>query len=86
MDKYILIYIFFVNKYILNIETPRPDTNKHVHVHKCLHCAVIEPAIFCVVGEYSHHYATLAVKIYTVTFDLRQKTSIRVYKIMDISK
>jgi hypothetical protein len=26
-----------------------------------LHCAGIEPATSCVVGEYSHHYATSAV-------------------------
>jgi hypothetical protein len=25
------------------IETPRPNTNRHVHAHKCLHCARIEP-------------------------------------------
>jgi hypothetical protein len=43
--------------YILYIETPRPNTKRHVHVHKCLHCAGIEPATSCVVGEYCHHYA-----------------------------
>jgi hypothetical protein len=32
------------------------------HGHKCLHCAGIESATSCVVGEYSHHYATSAVK------------------------
>jgi hypothetical protein len=32
-----------------------------VHAHKCLHCAGFEPATSCVVGEYSHHYATSAV-------------------------
>jgi hypothetical protein len=41
--------------------TPRPNTNRHVHAHKCWHCAGIEPATSCVVGEYSHHYATSAV-------------------------
>jgi hypothetical protein len=30
---------------------------RHVHAHKCLHSAGIEPATSCVVGEYSHHYA-----------------------------
>jgi hypothetical protein len=29
---------------MLYIETPRPNTNRHVHAHKCLHCAEIEPA------------------------------------------
>jgi hypothetical protein len=48
----------FVNTYILYTETPRPNTNRNVHVHKCLHCAGIEPATSCVVGEYSHHYAS----------------------------
>jgi hypothetical protein len=31
-------YIHFVNTYILYIETPRPDTTRHVHAHKCLLC------------------------------------------------
>jgi hypothetical protein len=35
---------FFVNTYILYIETPRPNTNRHVHADKCLHCAGIEHA------------------------------------------
>jgi hypothetical protein len=35
-------YIYFVNTCILYIETPRPNTNRHVHAHKCLHCAGIE--------------------------------------------
>jgi hypothetical protein len=39
----------------------RPNTNRHVHAHKCLHCTGIEPATSCVVGEYSHHYAKAAV-------------------------
>jgi hypothetical protein len=47
---------------MLYIETLRPNTNRHVHAHKCLHCAGIEPATSCVVGEYSHHYATSTVK------------------------
>jgi hypothetical protein len=34
---------FFVNG-LLYIETPRPNTIRHVHAHKCLHCAGIEPA------------------------------------------
>jgi hypothetical protein len=55
-----LIYILFVNTYILYIETPRPNTNRHVHAHKCLHCAGIEPATSCVVGGYTH-YATSVV-------------------------
>jgi hypothetical protein len=50
------LYTFFC-KYILYIETPSPNTNRHVHAHKCLHCAGIEPTIPCVVGEYSHYYA-----------------------------
>jgi hypothetical protein len=33
---------------------------RHVHAHKCLHCAGFEPATFCVVGEYSDHYAKSA--------------------------
>jgi hypothetical protein len=56
-------YMFFVNTYILYIETARPNTKRHVHAHKCLHCAGIEPATSYVVGEYSHHYAQSAVKI-----------------------
>jgi hypothetical protein len=32
-----------------------------VHAHKCLHCVGIESETSCVVGEYSHHYATSAV-------------------------
>jgi hypothetical protein len=56
------LYTFsFVNTYILYIETPRPNTNRHDHAHKCLHWAGIEPATTCVVGEYSHHYAKSAV-------------------------
>jgi hypothetical protein len=47
LDK---IYIFFVNTYIY-IETPRPNTNRHFHAHKCLHCADIEPVTSCVVGS-----------------------------------
>jgi hypothetical protein len=54
---YILIYIyFFVNTYILYIEIPRPNTNRHVHAHKCLQSAGIEPETSCVVGEYSDQY------------------------------
>jgi hypothetical protein len=45
------------------IETPRPNTNRHVHAHKYLHCAGIEPATSCVVGEYSHHCARSAVTV-----------------------
>jgi hypothetical protein len=45
------------------IETPRPNTNRDVHAHKCLHCAEIELATSCVVGEYCHHYAKWAVKM-----------------------
>jgi hypothetical protein len=48
---------------LLYIETPRPNTNKHVYAHKYLHCAGMEP-VTCVVGEYSHHYATSAVRVY----------------------
>jgi hypothetical protein len=55
------IHFFFVNTYILYIETHRPNTNRHVHAHKCLQCAGIEPATSGVVGKYSHHYATSAV-------------------------
>jgi hypothetical protein len=39
--------------------------------HKCLHCAGIEPATSCVVGEYSHHYAKSAkylIKIFIIIF------------------
>jgi hypothetical protein len=43
-SRYILIYIFFVHTYILYIETHRPNTNRYVHAHKCLHCAGIEPS------------------------------------------
>jgi hypothetical protein len=50
-----------INTYRLNIETPRPNTNRHVYAHKCLHYAGIEPATSCVVGAYYHHYATSAV-------------------------
>jgi hypothetical protein len=60
MDKYILIYIFVVNTYILYTETSKPNTNKHVHAHKCLLCAGNAPATSCVVGENSHHYAKSA--------------------------
>jgi hypothetical protein len=56
-----LIYIIFVNIYILYIKTPIPNTNRHVHAHKCLHCPEIEPATSC---EYFHHYATSAVAKY----------------------
>jgi hypothetical protein len=42
---------------ILYIETTRPNTNRYVHAHKCLHCVESEPATSYVVGEYSHHYA-----------------------------
>jgi hypothetical protein len=52
---------FFGNTYTLYIETPRPNTNRHVHAHKYLHCAGIEPATSCVVGEYSHQYTKSAV-------------------------
>jgi hypothetical protein len=53
--------LFFVSTYILYIETPRPNTNRYFHAHKCLHCAGIEPAASCVVCEYSDHYAKSAV-------------------------
>jgi hypothetical protein len=46
---------------MIYLETPRPNTNRYVHAHKCLHCAGIEPASSCVVGEHSHHYAKSAV-------------------------
>jgi hypothetical protein len=46
---------------MLYIETPRPNKNRHVHAHKCLHCAGIEPVTSCVVGDYSQHYATSVV-------------------------
>jgi hypothetical protein len=58
------LYNFFC-KYIHiihYIETPRPNTNRHIHAHKCLHGAGIEPATSCVEGEYSDLYAKLAVK------------------------
>jgi hypothetical protein len=45
---------------MLYIETP--NTNRHVHAHKCLPCAGIEPEPSCVVGEYSDHYAKSAVR------------------------
>jgi hypothetical protein len=45
------------------IDTPRPNTNRHIHAHKCLHCAGIEPATSGVVGEYFDHYAPSAVNI-----------------------
>jgi hypothetical protein len=48
------------------METPRPNTNRHVHAHKCLHCEGIEPATFCVVGEYTHHYAKSAVELLSI--------------------
>jgi hypothetical protein len=38
------------------IKTPIPDTNRYVHTHKCLYCAEIEPATYCVVGEHTEHY------------------------------
>jgi hypothetical protein len=60
-NRLIYTYIHFFCKYILYIETPRSNTNRHVHANKCLHCAGIEPATSCVVDEYSHHYATSAV-------------------------
>jgi hypothetical protein len=57
------LYTFsFVNTYILYIETPRPNTNRHVHAHKCWHCAGIEPATSCL-AEYSHHYAKSAAMV-----------------------
>jgi hypothetical protein len=59
---------FFVNRYILYIETSRPNTSRHVQAHKCLHCAGIEPATSCVVGEYSNHYAKSAVKLAFLIF------------------
>jgi hypothetical protein len=65
--KYILIDIFFVNTYILYIETPGPNTNRHFYAHKCLHCAGIEPATSCVVGQYSHHYAKSAVVLQSIS-------------------
>jgi hypothetical protein len=46
-----------VNSYLLYIETPRLNTNRHVHAHNCLHCAGFEPVTSCVVSEYTHHYA-----------------------------
>jgi hypothetical protein len=45
--------------------------NMFMHT-KCLHCAGIEPATSCVVGECSHHYATSGVK-YLRCDTLRQK-------------
>jgi hypothetical protein len=64
MDKYILKNIISVNTYILYIETQRPNTNRHVHAHKCFHCAGIELATSCVVGDYSHYYAKSAVEFW----------------------
>jgi hypothetical protein len=63
------MYIFFVTTYILYIETPRPNTNRHVHAHKCLHCAGIEPATSCVVGKYSDNYAKSVVKVRILCLD-----------------
>jgi hypothetical protein len=59
---------------------PRPNTNRNVHVHKCLHGAGIEPATSCVVGEYSHHYATSSFKLFNVwsLFILQNKISFKV--------
>jgi hypothetical protein len=34
-----------------------------------MHCAGIEPATFCVVGEYSHHYAISVVKDISLRFE-----------------
>jgi hypothetical protein len=70
--------MFFVNTFILYMETPRPNTNRHIHAHKCLHCAGIEPATSCVIGEYSDHYATSAVNVSIV---YGEKWNIRVYGI-----
>jgi hypothetical protein len=53
---------FFVNTYLLHIETPRLNTNRHVHAHKCLHWAVIEPATSCVVGETCNNKAYSKIK------------------------
>jgi hypothetical protein len=39
-----------------------------LHAHKCLHCAGIEPATSCVVGEYSYHNAQSAVKLSLIVF------------------
>jgi hypothetical protein len=67
----------FVGTVILYIQTTRPNRNRHVHAHKCLHCAGIEPATSCVVSEYSHHYAKSAVilcfHIVTLTFLLSKQ-------------
>jgi hypothetical protein len=50
-NGFIYTYILLsVNTYKLYIKTPRPNTNRHAQ--KCLHCAGIEPATSCVVGEY----------------------------------
>jgi hypothetical protein len=57
--------MYFFCKYIHIIHENRlglgPNTNRHVDAQKCLHCAGIEPVTSCVVGEYSHQYATSAV-------------------------
>jgi hypothetical protein len=42
---------------LLFIETTRPNTNRHAQ--KCLHCAGIESATSCVIGEYSDGYTAL---------------------------
>jgi hypothetical protein len=45
-----------------------PNRNRHVHAQKCLHCAGIEPATSCVVGEYSHNYTIPAVNMYVCQY------------------
>jgi hypothetical protein len=57
MNKRTYILIFFVITYILYIETLKPNTNWHVHAHKYLYCAGIEPATYCAIGEYFDHSA-----------------------------
>jgi hypothetical protein len=66
-DGLIYTYLLFFCKYIHILETPRSNTNRHVHAHKCLHCAGIEPATSCVAGEYSHHYDKSAVLCSTIS-------------------
>jgi hypothetical protein len=45
------------------VGAPGPNANRHIHAHKCLHCAGIEPVTSCVVGEYSRHYIKSAVNV-----------------------
>jgi hypothetical protein len=58
-------YNLFFCKYIhiihRNTQIQYKQTFICTHKYKCLHCARIERATFCVVGEYTHHYAKSAI-------------------------